>query len=93
MILVVLPLALLNAWRIGSTGQTLIMRLFRLKVVGIQNREPIGFWSAVWRSTLFLLVHARHLFSLNFQALLEIARHNRKQGFHDEAVDAIVVRP
>ena len=91
-ILVAAPLALLNAWRIGSTGQTLVMKLFRLKVVGIQDRDPIGIRQSVWRSTLFLLMQSRNLFSLNFQALLEIVRRPLRQGFHDEAVKAIVVR-
>jgi uncharacterized RDD family membrane protein YckC len=71
----------------GSTGQTLGMRLLRLRIVDANTGGPIGYGRAAIR-LLMTIVNSWACYI----GWIWVAFDPRKQGWHDKVADSVVIR-
>jgi len=71
----------------GSTGQTLGMRLLRLRIVDAKTGGPIGYGRAAIR-LLMTIVNSWACYI----GWIWVAFDPRKQGWHDKVADSVVIR-
>ncbi|WP_285471759.1 RDD family protein [Actinoplanes sp. NBRC 101535] len=79
--LVVLVLVLTNTFFIGLFGQTVGMRLFRIRCVSIPDGGVLGLYRALIRAVLL---------GLFIPAMI---MDGDGRGLHDRAIDSLVTRP
>ena len=77
-------------WMAGTRAASPGMRAMKLQLVGLRNGRPIGWGRYLGRSLLLALLTATVVGLLVMLALL--VRHRRRQGWHDLAVDSVVIK-
>lgn len=78
-------------WAYGSRGAGIGARVMGLRVVGMTDGDPIGWWRFFLRSLVYAALMATVVGGLALIVFLVI--HERRQGWHDLAVKAVVVEP
>ncbi|MGO1487979.1 MAG: RDD family protein [Arachnia sp.] len=79
-----------QGWAYGNRGAGLGARLSRVRLVGSEDGQPIGWWRWLIRSLLFLVLLASVVGAILLVVFLLL--NERRQGWHDRAVRAIVVQ-
>ncbi|MDO5736357.1 MAG: RDD family protein, partial [Propionibacteriaceae bacterium] len=82
---------LLQWWAYGTRGAGLGAKVPGLRLVGIGDGQPIGWWRWFIRQLVFLALMASVIGGIALLVFLVI--HERRQGWHDMAAGAIVVQP
>lgn len=82
---------LYQCWAYGVRGAGIGARLMGLRLVGIGDGSPIGWWRWFVRQLIFFALMASVLGGILLVVFLVV--HERRQGWHDMAVRAIVVQP
>lgn len=78
-------------WAYGTQGAGLGARLTGLRLVGLSDGEPIGWWRYFIRQLVFSALMGTVVGGIALLVFLVI--HERRQGWHDLAVGAVVVQP
>ncbi|WP_461104995.1 RDD family protein [Tessaracoccus terricola] len=78
-------------WGYGSRGAGIGARAMGLKLVGMGDGEPIGWWRFFLRQLIFAALMATVIGGIALLVFLVI--HERRQGWHDMAVRAVLVQP
>ncbi|MCC2594485.1 RDD family protein [Tessaracoccus sp. OS52] len=82
---------LVQWWAYGSRGAGLGARAMGLRLVGIGDGRPIGWWRFFLRQLIFGALMATVVGGIALLVFLVI--HERRQGWHDMAVRAVLVEP
>lgn len=89
--LAILGYAVYVWWALATTGQSLGKRALGLRLVSVDDGQPIG-WGRVLLRGLVVGALSTFTFGIGVLVLAVVASgHPRKQGWHDLAVDSIVV--
>lgn len=83
--------ALVQWWAYGSRGAGLGARVMGLRLVGMSDGNPIGWWRFFLRQLVYSVLMGTVIGGLALLVFLVI--HERRQGWHDLAVRAVVVQP
>ncbi|WP_297742652.1 RDD family protein, partial [uncultured Tessaracoccus sp.] len=90
---VVLTLAygLYQWWAYATSGAGLGARAMKLELVGMADGKPIGWWRVFLRFLVYVGLMMTVVGGIAFLVFLII--HERRQGWHDMAVKAVLVQP
>ncbi|MEO7588492.1 MAG: RDD family protein [Arachnia sp.] len=78
-------------WAYGTRGAGLGARIMGLRLVGMGDGQPVGWWRFFVRQLVFAALMGTVVGGIALLVFLVI--HERRQGWHDMAVGAIVVEP
>ena len=78
-------------WAYGTRGAGLGARAMGLRLVGIDDGQPIGWWRWFVRQLVFVALMCSVIGGVALLVFLVV--HERRQGWHDMAAGAIVVQP
>lgn len=78
-------------WAYGTRGAGIGAKAMGLRLVGIDDGQPIGWWRCFIRYLVFAALMATVIGGVALLVFLVI--HERRQGWHDMAAGAIVVQP
>ncbi|WP_233558333.1 RDD family protein [Tessaracoccus sp. OH4464_COT-324] len=78
-------------WAYATTGAGLGARLVGVELVGLVDGKPLGWWRVFLRFLVFVGLGATGVGGIAMLIFLVV--HERRQGWHDMAVKAIVVQP
>ncbi|RMB61983.1 hypothetical protein EAX62_05180 [Tessaracoccus antarcticus] len=78
-------------WAYGTRGAGLGARVMGVRLVGMGDGQPIGWWRFFLRQLVFAALIASVVGGIALLVFLVI--HERRQGWHDMAAGAIVVQP
>lgn len=78
-------------WAYGSRGAGLGARAMGLRLVGMGDGEPVGWWRFFLRQLIFGALLGTVVGGIALLVFLVI--HERRQGWHDLAVKAVLVQP
>src|SRR5690554_2482744 len=83
--------ALFQWWAYGSRGAGIGARAMGLRLVGMGDGDPIGWWRFFLRQLIFVALMATVIGGIALLVFLVI--HERRQGWHDMAVKSVLVQP
>ncbi|MCG6568257.1 RDD family protein [Tessaracoccus sp. ZS01] len=86
-----LAFALYQWWAYAVRGAGLGAQAMGLRLVSLKDGEPIGWWRVFLRHVVFSAVMGTVIGGIALLIFLVI--HERRQGWHDMAVSAVVVQP
>lgn len=89
--LLTLSYALYQWWAYATRGAGLGAQVAGIRVVSLADGESIGWWRVFLRHLVFSLVSSTIVGAIVLLVFLVI--HERRQGWHDLAVGAVVVQP
>lgn len=83
--------ALFQWWAYGSRGAGIGARAMGLRLVGMGDGDPIGWWRFFLRQLIFVALMVTVIGGIALLVFLVI--HERRQGWHDMAVKSVLVQP
>lgn len=91
MVVLSLGYALFQWWGYATRGAGLGAQIMGLRLVSLQSGEPIGWWRVFLRYLIFGALLGTVVGGIALLVFLVI--HERRQGWHDMATTAVVIRP
>ncbi|WP_172836159.1 RDD family protein [Microlunatus soli] len=89
MLLLAIGWAVLLSWMVGTKAAGPGMRQLGLQIVGLHDGRPIGVGRALLRGVIISLLGLSFVGLIVLSALMVVQ--TRRQGWHDRAVDSVVI--